>query len=72
MDYSNLNWFDRAWQWIYALALIVLGAALCHHHWQIISAPFPLDYYEGTTLLITQIFADGGNPYTRDYQPQAM
>ena len=69
---SRRNRFDQLLTVLYALALTAFVAALLHHHWQIISAQFPLDYYEGTTLLITQIIADGGNPYTREYQPWAM
>ncbi|MFT5483864.1 MAG: 4-amino-4-deoxy-L-arabinose transferase-like glycosyltransferase [Halieaceae bacterium] len=67
-----MNRIERLWGTNYFLFLILALLALVYHHWQIISAPFPLDYYEGTTLLITQIFAEGGNPYTREYQPGAM
>ncbi len=72
VDYGNGNWFDRWWQWCYVLVACLLGVLLAYHHWLIVSAPFPLDYYEGTHLLITQIIAEGGNPYTREFQPQAM
>jgi len=34
-------------------------------------AVVPLDLYEGTMLLITGIIAEGGNPYTRAFQPYA-
>lgn len=67
-----MNATERLWTGTYFLALMLALAALGYHHWQIILAPFPLDYYEGTTLMITQIFAEGGNPYTREYQPGAM
>ena len=62
---------DSAWQYLYAgfSALFLLG--LVYHHWQIITAPIPLDLYEGTMPLITGIIADGNNPYTRPFQPQA-
>lgn len=72
VDYRNGNWFDRLWRWVYPASACLLLLALVLHHWQIIVAPFPLDYYEGTTLLITQIFAEGGNPYTQSFQPAAM
>jgi 4-amino-4-deoxy-L-arabinose transferase-like glycosyltransferase len=48
-----------------------LAAGLLYHHWQIIVAPVPLDLYEGTMPLITGIIAEGNNPYTRAFQPQA-
>lgn len=48
---------------------LLLG--LLHYHWQIITAPVPLDLYEGTMPLITGLIADGHNPYTRAFQPQA-
>ncbi len=55
----------------FRLATAILLLLLVHHHWQIITAPVPLDLYEGTMPLATSIIADGGNPYTRQFQPQA-
>ncbi len=63
---------ERYWIWIYAIATGLLGLWLLHHHYQIISATFPLDYYEGTAVMITGLMADGNNPYTFEFQPQAM
>lgn len=60
-----------AWRYLYRGAITVLFLALIYHQWQIIIAPVPLDLYEGTMLLITGIIAEGGNPYTLAYQPQA-
>ena len=62
----------NTWRGIYAAALLSLLAGLLHHHWQIITTPVPLDLYEGVMPLITGIIADGHNPYTRAFQPQAM
>jgi 4-amino-4-deoxy-L-arabinose transferase-like glycosyltransferase len=45
--------------------------ALVYHHGQIVTAPVPLDLYEGTAPLITGIIADGENPFTRPFQPRA-
>ncbi len=55
----------------FVAAMILLLAGLLYHHWQIIIAPVPLDLYEGTMPLITGLIADGHNPYTRPFQPQA-
>ena len=63
---------ERYWIWIYSIAIGLLGLWLLHHHCQIISATFPLDYYEGTTAMITGLMAAGNNPYTFEFQPQAM
>jgi hypothetical protein len=52
-------------------AALILLLGLLHHHWQIITAPVPLDLYEGTMPLITSLIADGNNPYTKAFQPQA-
>ena len=62
---------DKTFRLIYVTAMIMLLAGLIYHHWQIIVAPVPLDLYEGTMPLITGIIADGNNPYTRPFQPQA-
>jgi hypothetical protein len=51
--------------------MLALLFGLLHYHWQIITAPVPLDLYEGTMPLITGLIADGHNPYTREFQPQA-
>ncbi|MFK8049904.1 MAG: hypothetical protein AB8B81_15865 [Halioglobus sp.] len=56
---------------LFPVATLVLLLCLVHHHWQIISAPVPLDLYEGTMPLITGIIAEGFNPYTREFQPHA-
>jgi 4-amino-4-deoxy-L-arabinose transferase-like glycosyltransferase len=63
---------EQYWIWIYAITTGLLGLWLLHHHYQIISATFPLDYYEGTTVMITGLMAAGNNPYTFEFQPQAM
>lgn len=63
---------DRLWAWLYPCAAVVLLALLLRHHFLIVSALVPLDYYEGSNLLITAIIAAGDNPFTRDFQPAAM
>ena len=62
---------DKLWRILFPTATLVLLLCLIHHHWQIISAPVPLDLYEGTMPLITGIIAEGLNPYTREFQPHA-
>jgi len=62
---------DRVFGAALPVAVAVLLAALLYHHWQIVVAPVPLDLYEGTMPLITGIIADGHNPFTRPFQPQA-
>ena len=62
---------ENLWRYFYPASAAVLLLALFWHHWQIIVAPVPLDLYEGTMLLVTGIIADGGNPYTREFQPYA-
>jgi hypothetical protein len=61
----------KSWQDLYVGAITVVLLALLWHHWQIITAAVPLDLYEGTMVLITGIIAEGGNPYAREFQPQA-
>jgi hypothetical protein len=46
-------------------------ALLVRHHATIVTMPIPLDLYEGTMPLITGIIANGDNPYTAPFQPQA-
>ncbi|MEH6592412.1 MAG: hypothetical protein V7746_19255 [Halioglobus sp.] len=62
---------DRSWQHLFLGSTLTLLALLLWHHWQIITSAVPLDLYEGTMVLITGIIAEGGNPYTREFQPQA-
>ena len=57
---------------LFPIATCVFLAGLLHHHAQIIFSSVPLDLYEGQMPLITGIIADGNNPYTRPFQPQAM
>lgn len=71
MDHGSRGVNDRSWQHFYLVAILLLLWALLWQHWQIITAAVPLDLYEGTMLLITGIIAEGGNPYTRAFQPQA-
>ena len=60
---------QRILGYCYPALTLVLLLLLAHHHWQIISAAVPLDYYEGTQTLITGLFAAGNNPYTAAFQP---
>lgn len=62
---------QSVWRYFYWAALAVLSLLLLVHHWHILVAPVPLDLYEGTMLLVTGIIAEGGNPYTREFQPYA-
>ncbi len=61
----------RTWQFIFTGVFLLLLGLLLRHHGQIITAVVPLDLYEGTAVLVTGIIAEGGNPYTREFQPQA-
>lgn len=65
------NMLDVARRYILPAFLLFYFAALVYHHAQIVIAPVPLDLYEGTMLLITGIIAEGGNPYTFEFQPHA-
>jgi len=62
---------ENIWRYLFSAATLILLLALAYHHWQIIVSPVPLDLYEGTMPLITGIIADGHNPYTFPFQPQA-
>ncbi|MEH6569395.1 MAG: hypothetical protein V7709_09980 [Halioglobus sp.] len=62
---------EKLWGFILPGAALILLLGLLHHHWQIITAPVPLDLYEGTMPLITSLIAEGNNPYTKAFQPQA-
>lgn len=59
------------WLFAFSAATLIFALLLLRHHFYIISAAIPLDLYEGTMPLITGIIADGDNPYTRAFQPQA-
>src|SRR5690349_9033708 len=50
-------------------AILLLFALLAHNHWLIVSAPVPVDYYEGAMLQLTSVIAAGHNPYTFAFQP---
>lgn len=63
---------ERYWLWTYTGAISLFCLSLLHHHYQILITTFPLDYYEGTTALITGLIAAGNNPYTFELQPAAM
>lgn len=63
---------NELWSTCLALAILALSTLLVIYHYRIITAPIPLDYYEGQMLVITDIIASGGNPYTAGFQPQAM
>jgi 4-amino-4-deoxy-L-arabinose transferase-like glycosyltransferase len=63
---------ERYWRWLFSACTCLLLLWLLGYHYQIILAAVPLDYYEGTTLLITGLIAEGNNPYTFEYQPAAM
>ncbi len=69
---SATAWPGRLWQLALLGAIVALSALLLVYHARIITAPIPLDYYEGQMLVITDIIASGHNPYTRAFQPQAM
>lgn len=68
----SFAWLETGWNTCLALSILVLAALLAVYHLRIITASIPLDYYEGQMLVITGIIADGNNPYTRPFQPQAM
>jgi 4-amino-4-deoxy-L-arabinose transferase-like glycosyltransferase len=58
------RWIDRGEELaaaLYGLAIALLLVLLAHNHFQLVSAPFPLDYYEGTVPLITGVIASGRN-----------
>jgi hypothetical protein len=57
---------------VYAAAILVLLALLAHHHLQIITAPAPIEIFEGTMVYFTELFAHGQNPFTFERQPEAM
>ncbi len=67
-----LRGLEAGWVTALWLATGLLAALLAVYHIRIITAHIPLDYYEGQMLVITGIIAEGGNPYTRAFQPQAM
>src|SRR5687768_2546675 len=55
---------------LYVLGIALLLALLAHNHFQIVTAPFPLDYLEGTMPIITGLIASGRNPYAYAQQPE--
>jgi len=57
---------------VYLLAVLAFIALLVRHHVTLVMMPIPLDLYEGQMPLITGIIASGHNPYTAEFQPQAM
>jgi hypothetical protein len=63
---------EKHWAWLYPGACLLLLLFLAWHHVLILTASIPLDYYEGTTVLVTGLIAAGDNPFTREFQPAAM
>jgi hypothetical protein len=79
---SNLSKYissdlDRAWIRV-ALRYSLLGGALLAAAWVIyfalvtISIPYPIEYREGATQVMTQYLLEGKNPYALENQPLAM
>jgi len=60
------------WRRALAGCILVLLGLLLHYHWRIVTAPVPLDLFEGVMPWITGLIAEGRNPYTRELQPQAL
>ena len=68
----HLNGLVYALQAYHLRRLLPPGSALLlQHHGEIITAPVPLDLYEGTAPQITGIIARGENPYSFEHQPAA-
>jgi hypothetical protein len=65
---DQLQW---VWKNFLRSSIAVLLLLLVYHHGQIVTAPVPLDLYEGTMPLATSIISEGGNPYAREFQPHA-
>lgn len=56
---------------LYSAGLIIFAGLIAYNHFRIISAPTPIEAYEGTTLYITGLIAHGHNPYAFAFQPEA-
>lgn len=56
----------------YSILVILtsLFLRLAIFHWQMVFAPFPIEYREGALLLSTDLLVKGGNPYDLGYQPE--
>jgi len=57
---------------LYTIALVIFAALIAINHFRIVSAPSPIDLFEGTMLYITGLIGHGENPYTFAHQPAAM
>jgi len=57
---------------LYAAGLAIFAGLIAYNHFRIISAPAPIELFEGTMLYITGLIAHVQNPYTFAHQPEAM
>ena len=57
------------WSVIALALMLAMGLYQLSLHWQMIIAPVPLDYYESTMVVITDLIARGDNPYDAALQP---
>ena len=48
---------EKHWAWVFPGAACALLLLLVWHHVQLVLTTVPLDYYEGTTVLITGLIA---------------
>lgn len=66
------NKFTNApeWHYAYLIGCLILSAVLLQNHYLIISATYAIDYYESSMLAITQVIAEGKNPYTLELLPE--
>lgn len=64
-----LRAFDRFADIALATAALIFLGMLLNFHWLLITAPVPLDWYEGVMPLITGLLSQGENPYTLAHQP---
>jgi hypothetical protein len=51
------------------LSAALLAALLFHYHQALVRLPIPLDAFEGTMPLLTNLIAGGGNPFVAEHQP---
>lgn len=69
--FSDARMRDPIWEGVLLLSSLVLLFALLFNHYQIVTSPYPIDYYESAMPAITQTIAQGNNPYARAQLPEA-
>ncbi|HVN15364.1 MAG TPA: hypothetical protein VMT73_06455 [Anaerolineales bacterium] len=57
---------------LFRIGIIASILWIAYFIFETITTPYPIEYREGVSQVMAQIFLKGGNPFTLEYQPLAM